>query len=302
MITLDLDIAYLCSRYSISPQNVQEYKKENLNLKEIVKVEAEQGNIRAAEMLARLTSNPDELSHLFQLVNPMIRYMILSNMNQNDLLMIIQFLDPDEMVLGLSIFNKEILTKLMLKMDIESLAKVVLSKMEPDKFLQIIPEEFLNEFLASDKLNRDILMYAITNLDEDKLQKMMENYTGQSCYESKDDILQKMYKMSDDDFMKSVFSLERDGKQQLISNLLREDSSLFTEFSAEAMVFPFQKMQKEEVLTSLSVLKTKDMIPMIEKMPSEILSVIATQIDPNEFAKILCSDFADVIANCGLKF
>ena len=95
--------------------------------------------------------------------------------------------------------------------------------------------------------------------------------------------------------------MEPEGKQQLINNVLKEKPELFTEFSPEAMVFPFEKMKKEEVLQSLIVLKTEDMIPMVEKMPREILSLITTQIDPRVFSQILCSDFANVIAQCGMK-
>ncbi len=302
MITLDLDIAYLCSRYNIGYTDIQRYRRSNLSIEQIMEAEAKQGNQAATKVLMQITSNPEELSKLFQLVNPMNRYLILSHMNHEDLLMIMQFLDPDEMVLGLSIFNEDVLIQLMMKMSPEALAKVVLSQMDAEKFLKIIPEEFLNQFLTSDKLNRDMIMAAMENIDEEQLQKMMEAYTGQSCYESRENILSQVSQFEDDDFMNVVFAMEADGKQQLISNLLHEKPELFEEFSAEAMVFPFQKMKKEEVLKSLTVLETKEMLPMVEQMPSEILSLIATQIDPKTFSEILCKDFGSVIAQCGLKF
>lgn len=221
-------------------------------------------------------------------------------MNQEDLLMIMQFLDPEEMVLGLSIFNEDVLLKLMMRMKPEALATLVLSQMDAEQFLKIIPEDFMNEFLTSDKIDRDMIMEALSGIDEEQLQKMMENFTGQSCYETSDNILLQMNKMDDDNFLKAVFMMEPEGKQQLITNILKEKPELFTEFSPEAMVFPFQKMKKEDVLKSLTVLKTKDMIPMVEKMPREILALITTQIDPKVFSQILCSDFASVIAKCGI--
>ena len=302
MITLDLDISYLASRYHIASSDIQQYRRKNLSIEQMMKIEAQKGNANAAKTLMQITNNPDELAKLFQLVKPINRYLILSHMNEQDLLMIMQFLDPEEMILGLSIFNEDVLLKLMTRIDPESLAKVVLSQMDSDKFLKIIPEEFLNQFLTSDKLNRDMLMTAMEEIDEEQLQKMMESLTGQSCYDSRDDILLQLGQMSDDDFMKSIFMFDPKGKQQLISNLLKEKPELFTEFSPEAMVFPFQQMKKEDVLKSLSVLKTKEMLPMVENMPKEILSLITTQIDPKIFSKILCSDFSDVIAQCGIKF
>ncbi len=301
MITLDLDISYLCSRYNIGYSDIQRYRRSNLSIEQIMEIEAKQGNQAATKLLMQITNNPEELSRLFQLVNPMNRYLILTNMNHEDLLMIMQFLEPDEMILGLSIFNEDVLIELMMKMEPEALAKVVLSQMDAEKFLKLIPEDFLNQFLSSDKLNRDMLMAAMENIDEEQLQKMMEAYTGQSCYESRDNILSQISQFEDDEFMNAVFMMEAEGKQQLISNLLHEKPELFEEFSAEAMVFPFRKMKKEEVLKSLTVLDTKEMLPMVEQMPCEILSLIATQIDPKAFSEILCKDFSNVIAQCGLK-
>jgi len=301
MISLDLDISYLASRYHIASSNIQLYKKKNMTIEQIMEAEAAKGNNKAAEMMLELTSNPDALAHLLQLVNPINRYLILMHMNKQDILMIIPFLEPEEMVLGLSIFNQDVLLDLMMKIEPEALSKVVLSKMEPDKFLKIIPEKFLDQFLTSDKIDRSMLMQAMEGIDEEQLQKMMENYTGESCYESKENILMQMGNMPDDNFLKSVLMFEPEGKQQLISGLLNEKPELFEEFSPEAMVFPFRTMQKEEILKSLTVLETKDMIPMVEDMSSDILSLITAQIDPRVFSKILCSEFSDVIAKCGLK-
>lgn len=302
MITLDLDISYLCSRYHIASLNIMQYKKQNMSIEQIMEAEIRKGNLEAAKMLMQITSNPDELSKLFQLVNPQNRFLLLSNMNRNDLLMIIELLEPEELVLGLSIFNVDILTDLMMRMDTEVLSNLVLSTMKTEKFLQMLPEKFLDEFLSSDKLDKGILMEAIQNVDEEQLQKMMESFSGESCYDSKNSIIDKLGAMNDDDFRSAMFMFEPEGKQQLINGVLIKKPELFKEFSPEALVYPFKQMNKGAVLQSLLQLKTKDMIPMIEQMPEEILSLIATQIDPSKFAEILCHDFADVIAKCGIKF
>lgn len=301
MITLDLDLAYLSNRFNIGISNIRKYQQKNLSIEEIMEAEARKGNLAAQKMLLEITNNPDELAKLFQLINPMNRYLILSHMNHQDLLMIMEFLEPDEMILGLSIFNEDVLVKLMTKISPEALSKVVLSTMDTEDFLKIIPEEFLNQFLINAQLDRNILVKALSEVDEEQLQKMMEQYTGQSCYSSREDILLQMSQMPDDEFMKTILMFEPEGKQQLISNILKEKPKLFEEFSPEAMVFPFQQMKKEEVLKSLTVLKTKDMIPMVEQMPREILSLITTQIDPKIFSQILCSDFSEIISQCCLK-
>lgn len=297
MITLDIDLSYLSRFYNIGTNILEQY--QNKSITQIMQIEASKGNRSAAEFLLKVTSDPEELAKVFQLINPKNRYLILMNMNEDDLMKVMEFLKTDEFILGLSIFTQEAIIKLMTFLEPESLATVVLEKMNVDKFLKSIPEKFLDEFLSSDKIDRKILLEAMEDVDEEQLQKMMENFTGQACYDDKDTILQTMSGFNDDNFMKAVFSFEPEGKQQLISNLLQEKPELFEEFSAEAMVYPFKFMQKEDVLKSLEVLEPKEFLPMMEELPQEIMALIATQIDPKVFAKVLCNDFKDIIASCG---
>lgn len=299
MITLDLDLSYLSRYYHIGTDAMSRYK--NMSITQIMQTEAEKGNRLAAEFLARITSNPEELAKLYQLINPKNRYLILSNMNPQDLMMIMQFLEPKELILGLSIFTPDALVKLMQNLPPETLATVVLEKMELDKFLDQLPQEYMDEFFSSDKLDRNMFMKAMENIDEIQLQKMMENTTGQPCYDDSSTILKKMSSMDDDNFMKSILSFEPEGKKQLIFGMIQEKPELFEEFSAEAMTYPFKTMEKEDILKSLTVLETEELLPMVEDLPQDIMALIATQIDPIVFAQVLASDFKDIIASCGMN-
>ena len=298
MIGLDLDLSYLSRYYNISSSALEQY--QNMSIVQMMQTEAEKGNKSAADFLMKITSDPKELANVFQLVDPKNRFLILAHMNQEDLANIMQYLQPEELILGLSIFNQDMLVQMLQLLDPESLATVVLNKMDSDKFLKLIPEDYLNDFLMSENINKNMMMKALEEVDEDQLQKMMENFSGESCYDSKENIIQQMGKMEEDTFKKIVLTAEPEGKQQLISGLLQKKPELFEEFSAEAMAYPFKTMQKEEILKSLTVLDTKEMLPMVEDMPQEIMALIATQIDPAIFSKILCSDFKDVIAACGI--
>lgn len=299
MITLDLDLSYLNSHYYIATNTLEQYK--NKSITEIMEIEAAKGNRKAAEFLMRALSDPNELAKLFQLINPKNRFLILQNMNKDDLCKIIEKLDTKQLILGLSVLAQESLCEIMMEMEPEALSKLVLKNMDANKFIKQLPEEYLNEFLSSDKLDRQVMMKAMDKVDEEQLQKMMERVTGESCYDDRDTILQKVGSMKDDDFMKTISSMELEGKQQLVSHVLTIKPDLFTEFSPEAMVYPFTKMEKDDILKCMQVLEPKDMMPMMEELPQEVLALVATQIDPEQFAEILCSDFADVIADCGIS-
>ena len=298
MISLDIDLSYLSKHYNIGCTALQQYK--NKSITQIMKIEAEKGNPKAAEFLLRITSNPLELVHLFQLVEPKNRFLILSNMNKEDLLKIMERLDPKQIILGLSVFEKDSIIELMMKLEPESLATVVLEKMDPEKFLQSIPEKYLDEFLSSRKIDKQLMLKSMEKIDKEQLQKMMENYTGEPCYEEKEAIIKKVSSLDDDKFQEAIKSFEIEGKQQLIIGLLDEKPELFEEFSPEAMVHPFKNMEKADVLESLIVLDTKELMPMVEDLPQDIMALVATQIDPLQLSQILCSDFSDIIASCGI--
>ena len=299
MITLDVDLSYLSRYYNISTNSLEQYK--NKSITQIMQIEAQKGNPEAAKFLARITSEPEELAKLFQLIDPKNRYLILMNMNQEDLMKIMQFLRPEELLLGLSIFNHDVIIKLMQELDPEALSKVVLSTMDESKFIKSLPDDYMNEFLSSDKIDKNMMMKAMKNIDDDQLQKMMEHYTGQPNYDSRDDIMNKLGSLESDQFMRAMTSFEAKGKQQLIMGLLKQTPDLFEEFSPEAMTYPFQTMEKGDILKSLSVLETQELLPMVDELPQNLMALIATQIDPKVFAEVLCDDFKDVIANCGIS-
>lgn len=297
MITLDLDLSYLNSYYHIGTTALEQYK--NKSIVEIMEIEAASGNKKAAEFLISALSDPKELSRLFKLINPNNRYLILKHMNKADLCKVMEQLETDQIVLGLSIFTQEALCQIMTFLEPEALATLVLKNMDSEKFVKMLPEDYLNEFLSSDKIDRTVMMRAMEGVDASHLQKMMERSTGQPCYDDKETILQNVSSMDDDKLLKTVGSMQIEGKRQLTNNILSLKPELFEEFSPEAMVYPFEHMEKNEVLKSLMVLEPEDFMPVIEQLPEDVLALIATQVDHEVFAKILCSDFADVIAQCG---
>lgn len=297
MISLDVDISFLSRYFGIGVKALEQYR--NKNITEIMQIEAQKGNFKAANFLVKLTNDPKELAKVFQLVEPKNRYLILSHMNRDDLMKVMSYLDPEELLLGLSIFNQEAIIKMMQNLSQESLSKVVMEKMDPDKFVKNLPTKFIDEFMDSDKIDRNMYMQAMQEIDDDQLQKMMEHYTGQSCYEDRDGMMQQLGKMDDESFMRAMHSFEPESKQKLVISMLNKQPDLMQEFSAEAMTHPFKMMEKGEILKSLSVLETKDLLPMVQEMPQEVMALVATQIDPEMLANVLCKDFKDVIANCG---
>ena len=47
----------------------------------------------------------------------------------------------------------------------------------------------------------------------------------------------------------------------------------------------------------MSGLDSEFLVPMIQELPMDLTQIVLTQIDPNEFAKILTEDFEDILAS-----
>jgi hypothetical protein len=40
--------------------------------------------------------------------------------------------------------------------------------------------------------------------------------------------------------------------------------------------------------------------PMVEELPTDLIQIIATQIDPSVFAKVLTENYADILKDIGI--
>ena len=105
MIRLDIDLSYLTKNFEIGTQRLNQYGSKSID--EIMEAEAEQGNPRAEKFEQEVLNDPKQLLKLFKLSNARNRYAILSNMNSADLEYIMQFLEPNDLLMGLMFFTKD---------------------------------------------------------------------------------------------------------------------------------------------------------------------------------------------------
>ena len=52
----------------------------------------------------------------------------------------------------------------------------------------------------------------------------------------------------------------------------------------------------------MQVLEKDDIMDMIVELPEDLMAVTATQLDPEKFAKMLCTDFADILGQISANF
>lgn len=294
MIELDIDLTYLAKYFDIGSKNISQF--HNKTIKDIIEEQSGESKVAANKIVSELLKNPRNIYKLFKLTNPKNRYLLLSHMDKEDLKYILQFLDIKELMLGLSMFTKEMLLQCMMFLPPQSLAKVAMKCMDLEKFMKNMPEKYLDQFFESDKIEPDVYKKALENIPENRLQKMMEQYSGQKCDNMpKKSIITRFSSLSSTELKNSMKSFDLDSKRLLAVNIIKEKEELLAEFSPEAFVWAMKDLDKSKIIESMEVLDYKDFSKMFERMPKELLAVVATQINPEIFAVLLANHFDDVL-------
>lgn len=295
MIQLDVDLLYLTKHFQIGTKRINEARTQTIE--EMMKAEAQNGNSKAANFDLAVLKNPHELLKVFKLSNARNRWKILKNMTMNDLLYLLQFLDHKDLVLGLKFFTKDKLLKMTEAMPKKNICQVVFGKVKVEKFLNMIPEQELDKFFDSEKVNKGNVLRAMKKFSPLMIQNMMEGSLGIPMKnKSKGDMLGMLAKMPPDVFKETIKGMEAKHKIQIIMKMTEEDPKLLMEFSKEALMMPLEKLQKPDLIDAIGVLKPEDLTKMIAELPKDLLSVVCSQIDPKVFSEVLCDKFQDILS------
>ena len=298
MIKLDVNLKYLTDNYNIGSQQLLAYK--NKSLQEIMKLEAKNGNSKAAEFNLNLLSDPMELVRIFRLMDAENRYQIIKNMNYNDKLKLLSMLEIGEMLLGLEFFQKDKLLNMMRGLKKEKLFAVAMQKYSFDDFMKMIPEKEQNKFFDQKKITPAQILKGVQHLEANQMARMLENVTGESQQgKSKKELMATLVTLKPEALRNSVKSLEQDEKAFVMSKMAKEDPSVLNELSTDAFIAPLEQLDKEDLVKAMGVLDPEDMMTMLSELPEDLIAVTASQIDPEKLSRMLVTEFTDVLSQLG---
>ena len=294
MIAIQLDLNYLSKYLNIDAARLQTYR--NKSITEIVETEAKLGNEKAKLFLSKVLNNPNEILKLFKLTNAKNRFKILREMNQDDLIKLLPHLEQKDLLYGLMFFTPDALKKCIKEMPKKEIIKILFKSYSKEKFLKMIPESELNKFFESTKVDPKKVFEQLKGLNRDVLAEMVESITGSSQKDSSQkELLNTLQGLPKKTFINAVQSLKAHHKCAIIKNLTQEKPDLWEEFSVKTLTSPIDKLEKEELIKSMSVLDNKMLINVVDNLPQELLSIVVTQIDPNVFANVLAFQFQNLL-------
>ncbi len=296
MIVIDSDLTTLMLKLNISQAQLLQYG--NMSVEDIVEAEAEKGNTQAVEYAAELFTNVEKLVKIFKLSDPNNKLEILNEMTAQQLYLFLPEMDEADLSEGLKYFTQDKLLSMLERIPPEQLVNTVFELFSQEEIIQHMPEEQLNQFLTSTDIEKNKVLEHMKEIPPEYIAQMIENVTGE---EVKDMDQKKMLDQVADfnplDFKNALISLQPIAKQQLTLGLGKEHTDLFQLFDPRAytnMINTYK--QQPELVKAMAVIEEDEKIKMLKELPNDLLAIVITQIDAEDFADILINKCPEILA------
>ena len=161
-----------------------------------------------------------------------------------------------------------------------------------------MPEDELNQFLTSTDIEKNKVLEHMKEIPPEYIAQMIENVTGEEVKDmDQKKMLDQVEGFNPLDFKNALISLQPVAKQQLTLGLAKEHTELFQLFDPRAytnMINTYK--QQPELVKAMSVIEEEEKIKMLKELPNDLLAIVITQIDAEDFADILINKCPEILA------
>lgn len=295
MIQLQVDFSLLNRFFGIPASKLTQYA--NKDLEEIMKIEAAQGNEKAAQY-KKILSDPDKIMEIFKLSNVENKFIILQNMSEADLDKLLPYLNQEQLAKGLNFFTEEKLMTMCEHLPIEEIIGMVFEKFNLVDVLTLMKEDSMDQFMMQPDVEKRYVYNYFENMDQKALEKIMIQSFGANMEgKTSKEYNEHLQNLDDNDFNTFILSLEREAKIGLIDGIVKQDQELLTLFKPDDLIRPMELIMKQDKIKMMQGLEAEFLVPMIQELPMDLTQIVLTQIDPREFSEILAEDFQDILSS-----
>jgi hypothetical protein len=294
-IVIDANMKLFADRMQISSSRmIQDYGLSTVD--EIIESEAERGNTHAVSFAKEYYHSPEKLIKLFELTDIENKFVLLHNMDDSTREKVLPMLDNEELTMGLYFFTQEKLLSMLMDVDITELVSVVQEAFPLDSIVMMFSEDDLSEFFLNDDLERYDVMAQIEAMPPEVMQSFIEGCTGMPVEETgTNNFLSTLEQLPDDKFKKFMSAIDPDVQRQLTFQLTKAKPEYLTFFSNSSYVNMLNTLQKPDMVKPMYLLNKDSLTEMISILPSDLMSIVAAQVDTKDFAKFLQNGHMDLI-------
>ncbi len=294
-LVIDANMKLFADRMNItSSRMIRDYGLSTVD--EIIEAEAERGNTRAVKYAREYYHSPEKLIKLFKLTDVENKFVLIHNMDDSTRLKVLPYLDQKDLVMGLYFFTQEKLLEMLMKVDIEELVRVVREAFPLDQIILMFTEEDLAGFFMHQDLDKNDVIEQIKALPPDVMQKFVEGVTGMPKEQTNTtDFIKSIENLPLDKYRKFMSAIDPDVQRQLTFQLTKTNPDYLNLFKHESYVNMLNTMMKPDMVKPMIMLNKESLVEMIGELPSDLMSIVAAQIDTKEFAKFLQDGHMDLI-------
>lgn len=301
-LVIDSNLEYLQNILHISRVTFEE-KYANMSVEDIIEAEAASGNQQAVELAQELTTNTSLIMELFDLADTNNKYMILRELTAQQLQVFLPEMEESDMLQGLFYFSQDKLMNMLEELPSEQLVNTAFELFSKEEIVQLMPEEQLDKFLTSTDIDKNKILKHMQSIPEEYVAQVLEQITGEAA-EGLDSIelSKKIGQLNPLEYQDALMAFQPTQKQQLVLSLGKEHQEWFQLFDAEAYTkIMNREKQQPEVVKAMSVIEPEYIQNMLTELPNDLLSLVITQMDTEQFAEILMDRFPEVIAEIIMK-
>ena len=265
---------------------------------QIIQAAQDTQNANAANKVNNVPTDTASLIEMMKLELPANKAAILKLIPHSELLQFLFLIDKDQLLSGLKLFTKEKLLQFIGNLPKEQLLKM-LSKMyiSNDKILENFSIKELNHFLSSKKIDKSNMIKIFQSLSTTELAQIAEAATGVSQgNKTQAQLFKVIGELSATQITDGIKGLEYKKMRGIVSEMLKQDSSLYTEFTQESLFKQTAEFGKTSLIEGMGVLDTDQLIKYLGKLPDNFLALVVTQIDTETLAQILISDYQNLLS------
>ncbi len=302
-LTIDSNIEYLQRRLGINATAFYE-KYSEMSVKDIIEAEAAQGNQAAIALADEILNNVSFVVELFDLADTNNKYAILREMNYRQLQDFLPKMEDKDLLQGLFFFSNDKLMKLLEALPPDQLVKTAFELFSKEEIVKLMPNEQLDKFLTSTEIDKNKILKHMQSITEEYVAQVIEQITGEAVDDNMNsfDLAKKIGNLSPLEYQDALKAFQPTQKQQLVLSLGKEHNEWFQLFDAHAYTTIINReKQQAEIIKGMSVIESEHIQNMLKELPNDLLSVVITQIDTDEFAEILMDRMPEMLAKMILK-
>ena len=252
----------------------------------------------AASKVKNVPTDAATLIETLKLEMPESKLAILKLIPHSELLQFLSLLNKEQLLSGLKLFTKEKLLQFVGNLSKEQLLKM-LTKMyiSTDQILEHFSIKELNHFLSSKKIDKSNMLKIFQSLSKTELAQLAESATGvPQGNKTQTQLFKVIGDLSTAQITDGIKGLEYKKMRGIVSEMLKEDSSLYMEFTQQSLFKQTINFPKSSLVEGMGTIDTDKLIKFLDKLPDNFLALVTTQMDTEILAQILVNDYQNLLS------